>query len=439
MVRNFIYVVAFVFAGFCSREAGAELIYGLTTAGQLFSFDSLTPANTSSPILITGRGSDTIVAIDFRPATGQLYGLGYNPASGSGIQLYTINPQNAVATAVGRRLPVTCFSGSRPTTEFAFNFDPAADRARVVTGNADNFHARPLSQTHERNSFISCDTNVSYAPGDPHFGFDPDVTAIAYSNNQPGTTQSTLYGYDFGTDRIVRIGGVAGNPSPDGGSLFTIGPSGILTKSPALGMDISASTGTAYLSADVGLSNDNLYTVNLGTGAVTLIGPIGSGLQVLDIAAKVTPPAILPEQTFNGPGLPVPIRESNSNTDQATTFEAVYSTAASIFVDVSDPSPSNLKIVVFPGELDGFTSRPPVDPTTGLPIVPIYTIWDHESVVNETGGPIPMHLKTTVMLPATFQGMPLGGRDHVHCASHPRCSGRRFQQHWDLSRSEPYG
>lgn len=73
------------------------------------------------------------------------------------------------------------------------------------------------------------DTMLAFAGGGT-----PSVPALAYSNNLPGGTPTTLYGYDVGTDALVTIGGLNGTPSPNGGQVFTVGPSTLFASPPAL-------------------------------------------------------------------------------------------------------------------------------------------------------------------------------------------------------------
>jgi Domain of unknown function (DUF4394) len=70
---------------------------------------------------------------------------------------------------------------------------------------------------------------------------------LAYTNSIAGATTSTLYGYDYGNDRLVVLGGGAGIPSPNTGQLFTIGSSGIVTENgDSLDIVISGATGIGY-------------------------------------------------------------------------------------------------------------------------------------------------------------------------------------------------
>ncbi|MDQ6911518.1 MAG: DUF4394 domain-containing protein [Verrucomicrobiota bacterium] len=376
----------------------------MTLTGGLFSFDSATPGTATAPVAVTGLGTYSLAAIDFRPATGQLYGLAFRPAQQFGsdsFQLCTVNPQTAVATLVGQSFSNPFISSGHALADFAFDFDPVADRVRVISPAGDNFLVRPTSGT----LVLGPGQAPAYAQGDPNFGAPTNVVAMAYSNNTPGPGPSTLYGYAYSLNNIVRIGGTGGTPSPDTGQLFTIGNSTLVANSRSLGMDISATSGIAYLNADANgpSSNDNLYRLNLSTGASTLVGAIGGGMQVLDIAVKVNPPSVFPLQTLQGGGLPQDIRENNTNFYQNTTFEAPYATSLSVYVDVSDPSLGDLEISVFPGPLAGGTSRPP-------PGVPVFKMWDHEPLVYETGQTAE-RLKTTVALPASVNGQPFLGFD----------------------------
>src|SRR4051812_9754656 len=92
-------ILAFLTMGLASISSGqvqAETIFGLTTDSRLLRFDSASPGTIQTTSSITGLvGGDSLVGIDFRPATGQLFGLG------SLSRLYTINTATGLATVVG--------------------------------------------------------------------------------------------------------------------------------------------------------------------------------------------------------------------------------------------------------------------------------------------------------------------------------------------------
>src|SRR5215218_5384483 len=112
-----------------AREVPATA-FALGTGGigvnTLFRFDTATPTTLSVGIPVTGLAAgETLVGTDFRPATGQLYGLAVN-ATQTTVQLYTIDPNSGAAVAVGAApVPVAGLIGA---TKFGVDFNPAADR-----------------------------------------------------------------------------------------------------------------------------------------------------------------------------------------------------------------------------------------------------------------------------------------------------------------------
>ena len=254
----------------------AEPIVGLTSTGQLFTFDSATPGTTTAPTLITGV-LGTLVGIDIRPVDGQLVGVGNLAGVGT---VYSINLTTGVATSIN-----TGFALTGPG--FGIDFDPVANALRIVSLTEQNL--RILSGG---TGAVIVDTTLN--PG------EHSVLGAAYSNNFAGALSTTLYDIDNKgpVDGLVlqTQGSPGGSPvSPNAGTLFPVGPLGIITGDPSvnpIGFDISGVTGTAFASRSFGL-----YTINLSTGAATLVGDIGPGtLQVQDIAVvQVGPAQIVPE------------------------------------------------------------------------------------------------------------------------------------------------
>src|SRR5688572_8391490 len=113
-----------------TSSASAELIYGVAAVGNatgLVTWDSATPNDLESGVFVSGlQTNETLVGIDIRPATGQLYGLGTTG------QLYTINPANGAATAVGSG------TGALNGFNFGFDFNPTIDRIRNVSETNKN-------------------------------------------------------------------------------------------------------------------------------------------------------------------------------------------------------------------------------------------------------------------------------------------------------------
>ncbi len=257
------------------RQLLATLL-GLTNQNELVRFDSATPGTIQATTPITGLASgESILGIDYRPATGQLYGLS------SANQVYVINASSGAAGAVG-----AAFSATLTGSKTAVDFNPAADRLRVVTSGTSNIRVNQLT-----GALAATDTNLAYAATDPGAGTTPSVTAVAYTNSVFGAASTTLYGIDQARGVLVTQGSVAGATpvvSPNTGQLFTVGSLGASIA--ATGFDIAANEGKDFGKAFVtgtasGSTTPTLYTVDLTTGAATSVGAIGvSGRTISDVA-----------------------------------------------------------------------------------------------------------------------------------------------------------
>ena len=251
----------------------AELLTGLTSTGTLVTFDSATPGSIGSSVAVTGLlGGETLLGIDRRPATQQLFGLG------STSRLYSINSITGAATAVG----ASSFAPALTGTAFGFDFNPVPDRIRVVSTDTSNFRLNPNDGT-----LSGTDTPLSYAGGDSGAGITPRVVGSAHTNNVNGASVTTLFGIDSNRDVLVMQGGPNGAPSPNGGVLTTIGFGLGFNTSDLVGFDVSGITGLAYASLTPPAGGaSQLFTINLTTGIATLVGTIGTGLTLIDLAAS---------------------------------------------------------------------------------------------------------------------------------------------------------
>ncbi|WP_082116050.1 DUF4394 domain-containing protein [Hymenobacter terrenus] len=283
-----------------------NLAYALA-GGNLLTFDTALPGSIRTSVGITGvDATQALVGLDIRPATNRLYALGYN-ATAQTYQLYTINSTTGVATAVNTT-PIALALG---TGKVGFDFNPTVDRIRVTSSNRTNVRLIPTDGT-----IAFTDTQLAYASTDANSAATPNIGAVAYTNSVAGTTAATttLYNYDLSLNILTTQ-----NP-PNAGTLNTTGATGITvnTTTPNVDLDIyspAAGTNTAYLVANTGVSaNTSLYTVNLTTGATTLVGAIGNGIAARDI-------------TVAGPtGVPTAARE---RTDLATGFSLYPNPATS--------------------------------------------------------------------------------------------------------------
>lgn len=275
-VRSLFVFAALLLSSF--RTGAQTVVMGITEDNKLFRIaNAAAPATINTPTPITGLASgQTVAGADYRPNTGELFLLGYNSSTGAS-QLYTLNTTTGAATAVGTAQTLPLGSGS-----IGFDFNPAVDRIRVVAANGANYRLHPVT-----GAIAGTDVALNYNSGDPNNGMTPSVGAAAYINSYPGSEATVLYDYDESLNILATQ-----NP-PNNGTLNTIGSSGITVNSSnrSTDMDIffdAVSGNVAYLAANTGVSNnDNLYTVNLNTGSATLIGMIGSGVAVKDIAVVI--------------------------------------------------------------------------------------------------------------------------------------------------------
>lgn len=230
--------------------------FGVTTTNQLVKFNTARPNTILNTVSITGlQTGENVLAIDFRPANGQLYALG------STSRLYIINTFSGVATQVG-----TAGSFTLSGTDFGFDFNPLPDRIRVVSNTGQNLRMNPNDGT--------AITDTPLNPG------TPNVTAAGYTNSFAGATTTTLYVIDSTTDTLNLV------PSPNGGTLNPVGPLGININT-VNGFDIQASTNKAFVAVQLmSESTSKLFSINLNNGAASFIGPIGttSPIRALAIA-----------------------------------------------------------------------------------------------------------------------------------------------------------
>ncbi len=255
----------------------AELIVGLTTSNALTTFDSATPGTTTPLVPITGLlGGDTLVGIDRRPQNGAnnglLYGLGVSGTTG---RVYTLNVATGAATFVS--LLNVGVSG----VDFGIDFNPVVDRLRVVSNANQNLRINVDT------GVTLVDTSLAYAAGDANAAVNPSIVAAAYSNNFGGATSTVLRVLDSNLNTLAIQ-----NP-PNSGTLNTQFPLGVDFSNVA-GYDISGLTGTPYASLNlVGQSSSGFYT--LSGGGAALVGSVGTGFTLRDIAAPVGAPVPTPD------------------------------------------------------------------------------------------------------------------------------------------------
>ncbi len=160
-------------------------------------------------------------------------------------------------------------------TNFDVDFNPAADRLRVISDQGHNLR-------HNLNDHSTVEDAVLPTP--PTLGPTRGVTAAAYTNNDlVGSTGTVLYDIDTTTDNLV-IQSPANN-----GTLSTVGSLGFNAQ-PNAGLDIYSyltngkTTSVAAFASltPSGASTPTLYSINLVTGEPTPIATFP--LNITDLA-----------------------------------------------------------------------------------------------------------------------------------------------------------
>jgi hypothetical protein len=261
-------------------------IFAVTVSNKLLRFRSDNPGTVTVIGNITGlQPAEQVVGIDVRPTNGQLYALGNTGGTG---RLYTINPTTGAATLVAvlgadpsdATSPYTALIG----TGFDIDFDPVADRLRVVSDADQNLRVNPA------NGRVITDNNLGYGASDTNFGANPNIVAAAYSNSFVGATTTTLFDIDSNLDVLTQ------QDPPNNGLLRTFGQmtdpaNGFATvNTTALtGLDIRGGDNAIFASfTAVGDTASKLSLIVpscFGCGAnATTIGTIGGGEVIRDIA-----------------------------------------------------------------------------------------------------------------------------------------------------------
>jgi hypothetical protein len=275
-------------------------VYLLTASGQLVAVTSDAPATATATLSITGLSAgDTLLAIDLRAQNSSLYGLARS--STGGVQLYTISTVNGAATPVGTAGALVDAGGNAiavpATATVDMDFNPAADRLRVVTDTGLNFRLNA-------NTGAILDGDLGGAAGSIA-GLNPDgtinggsttVAGTAYTNNQLNTTVTTQYTLDPAGDQLF-IQTPPNSGTQTGAKAFKLNGAAVDVSAVAgfdiaKGVNVSVSNtavtgGEGFAALTVG-GAQGLYRVNLADGSLTALGGFG-GIGAVRSLAMNTP------------------------------------------------------------------------------------------------------------------------------------------------------
>ncbi|WP_242582315.1 DUF4394 domain-containing protein [Hymenobacter telluris] len=236
--------------------------YALAGGSKLAFFAAGSTEQAASTVTITGlQAGETILSIDFRPATGQLYGVS------SASRLYVLNPQTGAARAVGAGPFTPAVSGAIA----GFDFNPTVDRIRLVTNTGQNLRLNP-----ETGTVAAVDGSINGAAG-------ASIAAVAYTNNVAGATTTTLYDIDVAGQKLY-----VQNP-PNNGTLVEVGDLKLKVTGEG-GFDIAPGTNTALGLFEVN-KKPTLFTIDLATGDTRILAKYDKDLSYTGIAIPTQPVA----------------------------------------------------------------------------------------------------------------------------------------------------
>jgi len=257
-----------------SLKSGNRLAVALTDQNQLVSFKVRNPDRLLSIRSIRGlQPGVSMVGIDYRPKTGDLYGVGSNSA------VYRINPQTGIAIAenvdaMGNPVP---FTPGLNGTNFGIDFNPAPDAIRIVSDAGQNKRVAPDAGT-------TLGDDLALNPGMPKVG-GAAYTNSSFNFTQPLAANVQLFVVDYANDMVFLQ-----NP-PNNGTLTNGRRLTGVDVQPKFGWDIAGANDVGYLAtSDRRGRASSLYTVDETTGSTRNLGEIGGrrlrGLIVTGLAVQ---------------------------------------------------------------------------------------------------------------------------------------------------------
>jgi hypothetical protein len=251
----------------------------LTSSGRIVSFDREQPSALRHAVKPAGLMPDEeIVGIDVRPRDGLLYALT------SRARLYTID---AITGQAMRRAdlsadpgdataPFTALAGDR----FGIDFNPVADRLRVVSDTGQNLR-------------IDVETGRTFTDG-AITGGAAGLTAAGYTGNFAAACRTRLYAIDATTDRLLI------QDPPNDGATAAVGAGLGVDASAALLDMVTDASGVTQARALLTVGGATaLYSIDLAGGRASKVGrdlELAIGEAVRGFALALPAPSDIPQQ-----------------------------------------------------------------------------------------------------------------------------------------------
>jgi hypothetical protein len=232
-----------------------RMLVATTNQNQLLTFNARNPDRIRDLQAITGLPAGvTLRGIDFRPKTGDLYGVGSDSV------VYRVNPTTGIAIAEG-----PAFTPALRGRAFGVDFNPVVDKIRVVGDDRQN-----LRLNVDEGTVLSADADLN--PG------MPQVVAAGYENSSFSFMQPTatkLHVVDAASDTLFT------QDPPNNGTLTNPRKLRGIDVGLNAGFDIAGDDNMGFLSNARSGQGTWLYTVDVPTGKTRALGRIGGGKRLV--------------------------------------------------------------------------------------------------------------------------------------------------------------
>jgi hypothetical protein len=293
MYRYLTLAAMVVALGLSACKKNDYTVYVLTTNGHVLSFNAGKPDKIISDVTVSGLSdSSSLVQIFYRPSSQVLYCITTDN------QLCTLDPDSGTVTLVNSGsttflpsvLPNT--NTNATFTDVVASIDPINDEVRIIGKSAQSDDANFLVAPDTGQSVTLNQEALKFAGGDVNDVNNtvPTLVALVYDPPLTNAGSTTLYGLDQTTQSLVRIGdegaGSGTNTaSPSNGEVHTIGALSTKFLNNYAALAIEAKNGDAY--AVLATSTSSLYSIDLGSGSLSLLNTIGDGTwTVISMAIK---------------------------------------------------------------------------------------------------------------------------------------------------------
>ena len=267
-----------------SQAALPASVWAVTATNELIQVNASAPRKVLQRKAIKGlMTGENLVGIDYRVSRGVLFGL-----SQIG-RIYTINTATGDVSPVGATAAIP---GLQDQT-MGFDFNPAADRIRVVSSGGLNLRLHPETGAQvdfdPKTDGVQADPSLSFAAGDINFGKKPDVVAAAYTYNKKNEKLTTNYTIDRSLGALLMQGSQEDMQpvvSPNLGQLSTLGSLG-LGKLKDASFDISDLGNISLAAVRTAHSKQTrLVQIDLMSGTAKTLGTLGNGEPVVGLAIQ---------------------------------------------------------------------------------------------------------------------------------------------------------